>query len=426
MPEIKPFHGILYNPGKVHLDDVVAPPYDVISPELQSELYERSAYNVVRLILGQEEDRYASAAKYFAQWKNEGIIEQESTDSLYVIVQNFTLPSGKSFERKGFIAACRLEDFGHGSIFPHEKTLSGPKEDRLKLFRSMNAMSSQIFSIYADPEYHVESILQAGTTGQPYVDVAFDGVRNRLWKLKNIESISSIMRYLKTQNVFVADGHHRYETAILYRNEMRKQNPQYSGSEAFNFVPMFFANMYDPGMVILPTHRLVHGVPDFDPSIFIEHLQNYFTIDECHSLDILETKLAHSTGGKFGLILRENPRFLLLQHINTSIMKLLEVPDILAKLDVTILHSVIFKHILKMSDEDQMKKRFLDYEKDAQHAAAVVNRDDYQAAFLMNATRVAQVCAVAEAGFTMPQKSTYFFPKLLSGIVTYSLTGVLS
>jgi uncharacterized protein (DUF1015 family) len=426
MPEIKPFKGILYNPNKVSHANVVAPPYDVISPKLQSELYEHSPYNIVRLILGREEDQYASAAKSFDEWKQSGIMEQEQEPSLYVLVQNFTLPDGKTFERRGFIAACRLEDFGRGSIFPHEKTLASPKEDRLKLFQATGAMFSQIFSIYSDPDNHVEQILQREMGEPPRIDVTFEGVRNQLWDLKKVENISSIEKYMRTQRVFVADGHHRYETALLYRSMMRKRCPRYRGVEAFNFVPMFFANMNDPGMVILPTHRLVHGIPDFDQSVLIERLRTHFIIEQCASAEILIHRLTESSSGAFGLILRSVPHFLLLQCVDPSIMKKLDVPDILAQLDVTILHTMIFKYILKMTDDDQMKKRYLDYEKDPQRAIEAVGAGVMQAAFLMNPTLINQVRAVAEAGYTMPQKSTYFYPKLLSGIVTYSFEGVLS
>ncbi|MBI1806552.1 MAG: DUF1015 domain-containing protein [Ignavibacteria bacterium] len=420
MPEIRPFRGILYNLKKINVDNVVAPPYDVITPQQQEVLYNRSPYNIVRLILGQGEDWYRSAAKYLDQWKAEHIVVPDSEPALYVLSQEFTLPEGKRVERYGFIAACKLEDFGKGSVFPHEKTLSGPKEDRFRLFQATGTMFSQIFSLYEDSDLLLDRYLRQTMDDLPMFDTVFEDVRNRLWKMTDSSAIGAISSYLLNHRVFVADGHHRYETALLYRDSLRLKYPNFSGTEPFNYVPMFFTNMSDPGLVIYPTHRLVHSITGFDQSRLLSDLQPYFTLNVFNTQEGMLASLKQQAGRSFGLVLKKEPPYAVLQLKDDSMFQGAGIPPVLAQLDATILHTGIFRNILHMSEEDQVKKRYLDYEKDEGRAIVAVRDGKAQAAFLMNPTRMNQIRAVAEAGFTMPQKSTYFYPKLLSGLVTYS------
>jgi len=420
MPIIKPFKGIFYNRRNGNIDDVIAPPYDVISPEQQSMLYDRHPENVIRLILGREEDRYASAARYFSAWRTSGILSHDTEESLYYLVQDFSLNSGAHVSRKGFIAACKLEDFGKGSVFPHEKTLANPKEDRFKLFQATKAMFSQIFSLYADPQHDLDTFFVQWKKKAPWIDAVFENVRNRIWKISDTETIHSVQRFLSNRRVFVADGHHRYETALVYRDAMRLQHPESRGGEAFNFVPMFFTNMNDPGLIVLPTHRIIHSFPGFDQHKVLEKLKSSFMIEPHHSLQQLVSALQLEKSQSFGLILAHAPEFVLLRFAQPMLLINEGIPKVLADLDVTILHSIIVKNILGINEEDQIKKRHLDYIKDEQHALDFVRDGKAQAAFLLNPTRVDQVCAVAESGYTMPQKSTYFYPKLLSGLVMYS------
>lgn len=419
MPEIKPYKGIRYNAEKVNLDEVVAPPYDVISPQLQSELYMRHPNNVVRLILNNASDPYSAARDCFEGWKKAGILMQDEISSIYFINQSFTVPGGKRSVRRGFVAACRLEEFGQGSVFPHEKTLSKPKEDRYKLFEATGAMFSQIFSLYPDPKRELEWLIAKATAGAPESDVLFDGVRNQLWRIDDPIILSGIQEFLRHQRVLVADGHHRYETALMYCNAHRMQNPAHTGKEAYNFVPMFFTNMHDPDLVILPTHRLVHDLPNYDRNILIKALEDTFEVEECSSLDDLLIKLNESTRPSFGLVTSDPVRFHVLRLRTPSYAGL---PTIFNQLDVAILHTGVLRNILGISEGDQEKKLYLDYEKDAASAASAVQTGSSQAAFLMRPTRVEQVRMVAEAGFVMPQKSTFFYPKLLSGLVIYPFT----
>ncbi len=419
MPEIKPFQALLYN-RNINIADVIAPPYDVISSKYQDELYAKSPLNIVRLILGRENDRYSASAETLKEWRKKEILVRHTVPSLYFLSQTFSIPGGKKVERKGFIAACLLEDFGKGSVFPHEKTLSKPKEDRFKLLQSMHTMFSQIFSIYADSERRLDTYLKEGMSGTPYVEVEFEGVVNKLWTCDDNKVYLAISEFMKHQKVVVADGHHRYETALMYRNALRLSNPDHTGKEAYNFVPMFFANIHDPGLVIFPTHRILHSLRKFEQKKFLASLNELFYLDNYKNLQELNSALEKETKHAFGLILPEAPQYVLVRLKDASMVETSAQPSVITQLDVSILHINIFMNILHISEEAQLKKLNLDYVRDASDAAHAVMKGKAQAAFIMNPTRMEQVRIVAETGFTMPQKSTYFYPKLLSGLVNYS------
>jgi uncharacterized protein (DUF1015 family) len=423
MPEIKPFRAVMYDPRRGPLSDLVAPPYDVISKERQSELYSQSPSNIVRLILGREKDPYASAARLFDQWKNNGILLQETEPAIYFLSQRFPGPDARTIERRGFIAACRLEEFGRGSIYPHEQTHPGPKEDRLRLFEATHAMFSQIFALYSDPKGLLDRHYDVQADRPPDVEVEFDGIRNRLWKVRDGATMLALGSFLKGQRVLVADGHHRYETALSYSNARRLKNPRHTGTEPYNFVPIYFTNLNDPALVILPTHRIVHGLRSFREDQFLDELRGSFDVELEESEEDLIRSLAKRGEGSFGLVLQGKAGYLLLSYRKRSVPGMGEIPGLLAHLDVTVLHSVVMKGILHLSDEDQKKKLNLEYEQDAGIAIRTVRDGKAQATFLLNPTRVELLRAIAEGGFTMPQKSTYFFPKLLSGLVIYSFDG---
>ncbi len=420
MAELKPFRGLRYNPGRVNLSNVVAPPYDVISKERRTELYELDPYNVVRLILGREKDPYASAARAFEDWKGDGVMARDPQPAMYLLSQEYTSGRGAAAVRRGFIAACRLEEFGSGSIYPHERTLSGPKEDRLKLLEAAHAMFSQIFALYADPRGDLDSRLDEQLGRPPDAVAEFDGVRNALWVSHDPALVLALAGFLKGQRVLVADGHHRYETALTYSQSLRLKNPGHTGTEPYNFIPMYFTNINDPALEILPTHRIVHGISGFNPEAFVTKLEEFFEVESEESLEDLLKSLAGRREGAFGLILDGTPGLALLSYKKQGVPGLADMPSLLARLDVTILHAVVMERILGITKEEQEKKVHLEYEQDAVRAMRLVLQGKAQAAFLLNPTRIEQLRAIAEAGFTMPQKSTYFYPKLLSGLVTYS------
>jgi len=425
MPEIKPFCGILYNQAAVTIADVVAPPYDVISSQQREELYAASPYNIVRLDFGKEEDRYASAAAAFAAWRSAGILLQDETPAIYAMVQEFSTPAGKRLRRHGFIALCRLEAIGAGSILPHEKTLPEPKEDRFRLLQATRATFSQIFCIYNDAERKVDNLLRRHLRkSAPAIDTVFDGVQHRVWKITDAETIASIQHLMSRQRVLIADGHHRYETALAFQRTMIETNPAHSGDEPYNYTMMYFTNLHDPGLSILPTHRLVHSVPAFDSRNFLRQLSLYFRVEKQVNFDEMLSELRRRRQHAFGLVLADEPRYhlfsLMHDHHLRSILPS-SVPSVLRNLDVTLLHGVVFEKILGIDPDVTRQKSHLVYIRDERQAEGAVSRGDAQAAFLINPPSIEQIRAVAEAGKTMPQKSTYFYPKLCSGIVIHSL-----
>ncbi len=419
MPELKAFKGICYNTKKINLSSVVAPPYDVITPQQQNELYDESDFNIVRLILGREENRYEASAGAYRQWRKDGILVQDEQPAFYVLTQTIMTNDGKQVTRKGFISLCKLEELGKGSVFPHEKTLAKPKEDRLKLFNATDAIFSQIFSLYNDPTFELNEILYGITSTKASAEVEYENVLNRMWKLTDPKNIATVKEFFKGKNVLIADGHHRYETALAYCQEKKSANPAHTGEELYNYVPMFLTNMHDPGLTIFPTHRILHGLPNFDSSQFIEKLEEYFRITLYSNQNELLKHLPLKNNN-IGLVLPTAIGFILLELKSLSSMKELGVPDVLAKLDVSILHTLILKHILGISEEAQLQKLNLHYVKDEQQAVNIVKDKKAQAAFLLNATPIDQVNEAAEAGYVLPQKSTYFYPKLLSGLVLFS------
>jgi len=424
MPEVASFRGLRYNKAKVELDDVVAPPYDIISPGLQDRLYEKNPFNVVRLILGREENRYEAAARTFQQWQHDEILVRESSPAIYLLHQIFDGPGGDPVTRKGFIALCRLEEFDKKIVLPHENTHAKPKEDRLKLFQATQSNLSQIFSLYADPEKEVDRAMNGVSKADPAIDVAYDGVHNKLWPVLDASVIKSVRQFMASRQALIADGHHRYETALAHRKMMRAGNLRHTGEEPYNFVMMFFTNVDDAGLVIYPTHRVVHSLASLNVRDFLDRAAGHFIVREFEQQSALLSALESSSGPSFGMIARGKQSGILL-----SVKPVLPADEIISdplprevkELDVTILHRLVLRNLLGISLEAQEAKQHIDYIRDASEAVSQVTSGTAQLAFLMNATKLQQVRAVAKAGHTMPQKSTYFFPKLLSGLVINSL-----
>ena len=420
MPEILPFRGLRYNQKKVDMYNVVAPPYDVISPQHQKRLYERSPYNVVRLILGREEDRYASAASFLKQWKHDEVLLPDGEPSFYLLHQTFQGRDDTTIVRKGMIALCRLEEFDKKIVLPHEKTLSKPREDRLKLMKSTGANFSQIFSFYSDPEKKIDHHFNGTSKTAPIMDVTYEDVQNQVWRISDSSVIRAVQDDLRSKQVLIADGHHRYETALEYRELMRSANPGQTGNEPYNYVMMFFTNVDDEGLVIYPTHRLVHSLPSFEPARFLEAVSRHFIVREFKDEEAAVSALESSSVPSFAVLMQGNPSIQMLSLRPASVPSEVvsdDVPDIVKQLDVTVLHSVILKDILGISPEAQVQKKNLEYVRDSQEAFQAVLKGSAQLAFVMNATKIQQVRDVAVSGYTMPQKSTFFYPKLLSGLV---------
>jgi uncharacterized protein (DUF1015 family) len=418
MATIRPFKGIRYNQQKVNMRTVVAPPYDVITPADQNAYYDRDPFNIVRLILGREADRYTASAQAFAEWQESGVLIRDTRPAIYPLVQTFTSTTGAQVQRKGFIALCHLEEFSKGIVLPHEKTLSKAKEDRFKLFSATNSNFSQIFGLYSDPRKNIDEFVTPVHRTTPVIDVEFEGVRNQLWALDDDAVIGKIAKLVDPMQILIADGHHRYETGLAYRDLMRSKNPNHTGTELYNYVMMFFTNLDDEGLVIFPTHRVVHSVPSFDAAAMLETLKSHFTLESHPTHVAMTTALASKPHYAYGIITKgafhvatlKDGRFL-------DELVPQSVPAEVKDLDVVLLHTYILGRLLNISVEAQEKKLNIHYLQKIEECAGEVASGVAQVAFIVNSTKIDQVRAVAKAGHTMPQKSTFFYPKLISGLV---------
>jgi uncharacterized protein (DUF1015 family) len=437
MAKIAPFRALRFNPDRINdPGSVMAPPYDVISPELQDELYRRSPCNIVRLILGKTEDaddetdnRYIRAAADFRDWQEQDVLVRDAEPSIYLYDEEYAAEGVGRVVRKGFLALARLEDFASGVVKPHEKTLSGPKTDRLNLIKACGANFSPIFGLYSDPCCVLEALCRDLRARRPDLEVTDDeGVIHRLWQVTDPAIINKSRELLDNKPLFIADGHHRYETALNYRNLMREKVGTFTGRELFNFVLMYFANMEDQGLQIFPTHRLVHNLPDFGLKPFLATLNEFFEVEardmnpddpasRGEVREILKQKgaqkdtLALYAGGQSIYYLTLRDEKVMDRFFDEKASKALRT------LDVSVLHRLVLEQLLGITPEAQEKQTHLKYVKNFDEPFSLVQSGEFQLAFLMNATRMSEVRDVANAGEKMPQKSTYFYPKLLTGLV---------
>jgi len=420
MATIRPFKGIRYNQMKVTMANVVAPPYDVISPEQQNGYYAKDPFNVVRLILGREDDRYAAAAKTYSEWQGSDVLLRDLIPSIYPLVQTFKSLDGEQIQRKGFIALCRLEEFEKKIVLPHERTLSKAKEDRFKLFKATKSNFSQVFSLYSDPEKKIDHFLDPVHSTYPVIDVEFEGVKNQLWQVSDQLVVDGIATLMEPKQVLIADGHHRYETGLAYRDLMRSQNPNHTGKELYNYIMMFFTNLDDEGLVIFPTHRVIHSLPDYDGAALTAKLQEHFTLQVFPTPQMMMNAQKQSKRFTFGFVSNHSLKFFTATLKDESLLKTLvkdELPNEVRELDVVLLHNHILRNLLGISQEAQDKKLNIHYIQNIHDCIDEVSSGASQIAFFVNPTMIDQVRAVAKSGNVMPQKSTFFFPKLISGLV---------
>lgn len=435
MAKIAPFRGLRYNLERIgDASLVVSPPYDSISPALQQALYARSPFNVVRLVLGAErsqddehDNRYTRAAADFARWQEAGILQREERPSLYLYDQEFVDDCGQRVVRQGFMALVRLEDFFSGVIKPHEQTLPQICQDRLQLIRACQGNLSPIFSVYSDPCGVIEVLAKREKLVPPTVAVTDDdGVQHRVWGVSEPGLLKKAHDLLDSKTLFLADGHHRYEAALAYRDAMRAQHPGYTGKEQFNYVLMYFTNMETQGMLIRPTHRLIGQLQGFQTETFLIRLRHYFEVESASfALTTQEGRFAardalarrgqqrHTLGFYFGgsemhfLSLRDDQ--VMDQYFEAK------APKVLRLLDVSVLHRLVLEDLLNLTPGGETGD--VNYVRSLEEAFAEVQSGRFQLAVLMNPTCMKDVRDVANAGEKMPQKSSYFDPKLLSGLV---------
>lgn len=431
MAEIEAFRGVLYNTGKVSsLDDVVAPPYDVINDEGREKLYARHPHNIVRLILGKEfegdddkTNKYSRAAGFFSQWQREGALARDDAPAVYLYNQEYE-SEGRQKVRKGFLVRIKLEAFDKGIVLPHEATLAKPVEDRLKLFRATECNLSPVFGLYADREKELDRLLEGFERDLPAESLKDgDGAGHELRRLTDATKISRIVDFMKDRKVIIADGHHRYTTALAYKKEMEEKfgpNPK----AAYNYVLMFLTNMYGDGISVGPIHRLAHGV-DFTRKGLLDSLRDCFEVEEVRGAEDVPESLARKQKDFFGrgtafvLYFGQGDYVLLSgkEGVDLAERVPLDGPRDLKLLDVSVVHALLIEGALRISKEDLKGEKNIIYIKDTREAVRLVDAGKAKLACLMNPTRVDQVEAVAGRGYLMPQKSTFFYPKLLSGLV---------
>ena len=440
MATITPFRGFIFNEAIAGgIGNLVCPPYDIISPSEQQELYRKSPYNVVRLEFGLEspgdtadDNRYTRAAATLNEWLGKDILSQSREEAFYIYEMEYK-DGGRVLKLRGFICLVRIEEYEAGIVKPHETTLSGPKTDRLNLLRACRAGFSQIFSLVSDPKGTVAGVL-GNVAGRPQMEVMHgDGVVHRIWTMTDRTDLDAIAGALADQPIYIADGHHRYDTALNYRNERRKAAGAFTGREGYNFVPMFLACIEDPGLTILPAHRALFNLADFHPRKFEDDLNRYFNIeridftkktepaDRRTVMETMEKRADHAH--VFGMRVKGEHSYYLLTLRDPADMERI-IPDkspAYRQLDVSILHHLIIDRLLGVRMETHKLGLNIEYIKSADDAVKRVADDTAEVIFLMNPTKVTEVRDVAAAGERMPQKATYFYPKLLSGLVMHKL-----
>jgi len=416
---IEPFRALMYNRQNAgEPASVVAPPYDLIGAARQKQLYERSPYNVVRLEFGREADRYGAAEKTLAQWLATGVIQRRARPAIYQYTQTFDL-EGRLLHRTGFIALVRLEEFVSGRVVPHERTFPAAKEDRLRLLTALQVNTSSIFALYSGAHPELGRLREQVASREPLIDLVDDlGIRNELRPIEAAGEIAVIQRELESPRLLIADGHHRYETALNYRRARRHENAS-SEPEPYDYTMMTLVACNDPGLVILPTHRVVKSLGAGAIASFTQRAREVFNVEEIAHRDAFRARLSDSGGGAIGVALKGIPNYLIIRLRSRHAMKaaMPDAPPEIRRLDVSVLHALVFDRIFGLGADEIRKGGNIEYTIEIGGALGAVAQGRADGAFLMNPPSIQDVERVSDAGGTMPEKSTYFHPKLLTGLV---------
>jgi uncharacterized protein (DUF1015 family) len=438
MAIVAPFRGLTYNfHQRQDLFRLVAPPYDVISDEEQLRYYEEDPHNVIRLILGKKrtgdsdwDNVYTRAADHFQRWQSDGSLIRSKEPCLYVTAMTYDPGNGEPERvRWGIIALARIEDPASGVILPHERTFSAHKDDRLRLFRACNAQFSQIFGLYEDPDNAVLNACREALSSSPQMDFRLeDGTRHRLWIINRRGLFREVSEAMTHKSIFIADGHHRYETSRNYRDMMRARYGQKPANRSYEFVMIYLSSMNDKGLTILPSHRLVKKVPGFETGAFLEKAKQWFDVKAfplaigniSHASQELKQSLekAGESQTALGWYAQDSDQWRLLS-LKSGMRGEMgdDLHSSLKALDVLVLSRLIFQKGLGFSKEDLDDEEIFQYQSNISTAVSEVASGKYQMAFLLNPTRMAHVTEVAGNGLVMPRKSTYFYPKVLTGLV---------
>ncbi|MBA2662361.1 MAG: DUF1015 domain-containing protein [Bradymonadaceae bacterium] len=439
MAEIKAFRGMRFNPSRFDNEEfarLVAPPYDVIDATEQDELYARHSNNIVRLDLNRtqasdeaENNRYTRARRHMMDWLATGVLRIDDAPVFFVHLQEFSDETGARHSRRGFVSLTRLADYEEGIVLPHERTLKGPKADRLELMKATECNLSQVFFLYEDPSGAVDRLLGEPPSGGDTLDITTpDGIRHVMWPIADDGVHAEIAQLLADKPLLIADGHHRYETALAYRDFRRSVAEEPNSEALYEYTMGFMVNIHDPGLQVFPTHRVVHGTADFD----FDRLRSQLEASGHFSVRALSADLVSDAGRlqeellqagqhypSFALLSSQSSTPLLVSFTGDESSPIFddETPNEVRALDVAILHEGIIDRLLGVSKEAQEAKTNLGYIKGFEESVAAARNSYTQLVVLMNATPVDQVNRVCLSGGKMPQKSTFFYPKILSGLV---------
>ncbi len=439
MAKVLPFKGLRYNTNKfTDLAKVTAPPYDIISPDEQDTLYNLSDNNIVRIDFGKEfsddndtNNRYTRAGEALSKWIADNDLIFEDAPAFYIYEQIFDLPNTDSRNSfKGIISAVELEEFSKKIILPHEETISKAKTDRLNLMRTTGANISQIYSLYLDDDKSVHAVISEQSAREP--DIHFttpDGIIQNIWIIKDISVTQKITALFENKQLFIADGHHRYETALNYQREYRSNHDCPNGLQSYDTVMMMLVSMDDDGLFVFPTHRMLKNIKDFDETLIVSLLTNYFTTSKIHFTEgdyaeIITERLKQTTDEKLFALYTGEDYYYLLKLKDISVMKkeIPNMPDAYRHLDVTVLHTLILEKHFGIDKENMAQQKNLVYTRSAHEAISAVRSGDFCCSFIINPTKVSEIKEVSLAGEKMPQKSTYFWPKLVTGIVMHKFS----
>ncbi|MFN3532106.1 MAG: DUF1015 domain-containing protein [Candidatus Brocadia sp.] len=438
MAIIKPFRGLRYNQDIIRdISSVVTPPYDVISPQDQERYYQIHPNNIIRLDLGkdfpgdtEENNKYTRAAEFLKSWREKGILKQEDAPAIYIYDQEF-LSGNRWLVRRGFIALVKLEPFDKGSIYPHEQTLPGPKADRLKLTQSCRANLSSIFALFPDENNAIDTYLSTTAVTKPEVDFVDDaGVKNKLWVIKQKQTIDKLVTLMKEKPLFIADGHHRYETALVYKEQMHKESGRPGDDLPSDYVMMVCVSMNNNGLKILPAHRVIRNIKDYRFDLILQSIRESFKVEPlgkgCRVENFMSSLNDETKGHAFIMYVGQEDAYYKLRLSNEKLLDMVFAnnhPE-WKHLDAGILHGMIIDKILGINSNDVTLKDYVKYVKDEAEAVSLVQSGQYQLAFFLNPTRIEQVREIAMARKVMPPKSTYFYPKIITGIVINSLNSI--
>ena len=430
MANIKPFRGIRYNQNQIDkIDNVISQPYDRVRYGLQDKYYDLSDYNVTRIIKGKEfdddnesNDVYTRAKAFLKEWLKEGVLVREEEPALYVYHQEFPLSDGELVTRKALINAFELAEFDEGIVLPHERTHAGPKVDRLNLTRATETYFGNIFMLYPDPENKVDAILSKAINRKPDIEARElheKDVLHKVWVVTNQDVIQAVTEEMAPKrNLIIADGHHRYETALNYRAEQREKYPDAPENAGFNYRMVAMVSMSNPGLTILPTHRLIFDYEQKSSAEVIERLEEYFSVEKVADRAMLEAKMDQAEGqvGAMGIVTHEGVYFLKLE--DDAIMDALapDRVDAWRELDVSILHNLVLEHVMEIDPEKIDNKENIEYLREPDMGYDRVSEEETAYLFILNPTRIEQVKACTKVGEKMPQKSTDFYPKVITGL----------